>query len=154
MLIDSHWRQVWQQNPIILSFNLQTKHRLLRKSLVAVFFFLISKTLTKGSIIGFSIKFFSSLSIWIICMYNSVMPIYNLICQFRSPYTYISIHTCVEDVWKMLIISGGQLSHHWCCLWIEYRLLACREMHIQWNLSVTTTSVIKFITCDLFRNVF
>ena len=25
---------------------------------------------------------------------------------------------------------------------------------IQWNLSVTTTSVIKFITCDLFSNVF
>ena len=25
---------------------------------------------------------------------------------------------------------------------------------LQWNLSVTTTSIIKFITCDLFRNVF
>ena len=25
---------------------------------------------------------------------------------------------------------------------------------IQWNLSVTTTSIIKFITCDLFSNVF
>ena len=25
---------------------------------------------------------------------------------------------------------------------------------LQWNLSVTTTSLIKFITCDLFSNVF
>ena len=25
---------------------------------------------------------------------------------------------------------------------------------IQWKLSVTTTSIIKFITCDLFSNVF
>ena len=25
---------------------------------------------------------------------------------------------------------------------------------IQWNLSVTTTSIIKFITCDLFSSVF
>ena len=28
------------------------------------------------------------------------------------------------------------------------------EKQIQWNLSVTTTSIIKFITCDLFSNVF
>ena len=28
---------------------------------------------------------------------------------------------------------------------------ACR---LQWNLSVTTTSIIKYITCDLFSNVF
>ena len=25
---------------------------------------------------------------------------------------------------------------------------------VQWNLSVTTTSLIKFIACDLFINVF
>ena len=25
---------------------------------------------------------------------------------------------------------------------------------VQWNLSVTTTSIIKFIACDLFSNVF
>ena len=29
-----------------------------------------------------------------------------------------------------------------------------RRVMIQWNLSVTTTSMIKFITCDLFSNVF
>ena len=28
------------------------------------------------------------------------------------------------------------------------------DMEIQWNLSVTTTFMIKFITCDLFSNVF
>ena len=26
--------------------------------------------------------------------------------------------------------------------------------YIQWNLSVTTTSIIKSVTCDLFSNVF
>ena len=32
--------------------------------------------------------------------------------------------------------------------WLDKRLL------IQWNLSVTTTSIIKVITCDLFSNLF
>ena len=27
-------------------------------------------------------------------------------------------------------------------------------IQVQWNLSVTTTFIIKFITCDLFSNVF
>ena len=27
-------------------------------------------------------------------------------------------------------------------------------VHILWNLSVMTTAIIKFITCDLFSNVF
>ena len=31
---------------------------------------------------------------------------------------------------------------------------AIGEFFVQWNLSVTTTSLIKFITCDLFSNVF
>ena len=30
---------------------------------------------------------------------------------------------------------------------------ACSKM-LQWNLSVTTTSLIKFVTCDLFNNAF
>ena len=32
--------------------------------------------------------------------------------------------------------------------------LASIELQIQWNLSVMTTSIMKFITCDLFSNVF
>ena len=32
--------------------------------------------------------------------------------------------------------------------------MAIADTVIQWNLSVTTTSIIKFITCDLFSNVF
>ena len=32
--------------------------------------------------------------------------------------------------------------------------LTITAQYIQWNLSVTTTSIIKFITCDLFSNVF
>ena len=31
---------------------------------------------------------------------------------------------------------------------------SCKLIVVQWNLSVTTTFIIKFITCDLFRNVF
>ena len=27
-------------------------------------------------------------------------------------------------------------------------------INVQWNLSVATTSIMKFITCDLFSNVF
>ena len=27
-------------------------------------------------------------------------------------------------------------------------------IHLQWNLSITTTSIMKFIPCDLFSNVF
>ena len=30
----------------------------------------------------------------------------------------------------------------------------CFWRHVQWNLSTTTTSIIKYITCDLFNNVF
>ena len=29
-----------------------------------------------------------------------------------------------------------------------------RQVSLQWNLSVTTTFILKFITCDLFSNVF
>ena len=35
-----------------------------------------------------------------------------------------------------------------------YILLQLVNILLQWNLSETTTSLIKFITCDLFRNVF
>ena len=34
------------------------------------------------------------------------------------------------------------------------RELQYRHNQIQWNLSVTTTSIIKSISCDLFSNVF
>ena len=30
----------------------------------------------------------------------------------------------------------------------------CENIVVQWNLSVTTTSMMEFITCDLFSNVF
>ena len=39
-------------------------------------------------------------------------------------------------------------------LMCSYFVLDWLAMKIQWNLSVTTTSEIKFITCDLFSNVF
>ena len=39
-------------------------------------------------------------------------------------------------------------------LLFKYFKRFCLAYKIQWNLSVTTTSMIKFITCDLFSNVF
>ena len=45
-------------------------------------------------------------------------------------------------------------------LCLQLQLIVPGKLHsgfrtmIQWNLSVTTTSIIKFITCDLFSSVF
>ena len=37
---------------------------------------------------------------------------------------------------------------------LAIEILRCGRPSIQWNLSVTTTSTMKFITCDLISNVF
>ena len=55
--------------------------------------------------------------------------------------------------------SRYEINHGSCCdiLFIygeDMVLSKYRRVMIQWNLSVTTTSMIKFITCDLFSNVF
>ena len=47
---------------------------------------------------------------------------------------------------------------HWCNFYISRLTLHSVSNHfsilMQWNLPVTTTSIIKSITCDLFSNVF
>ena len=41
------------------------------------------------------------------------------------------------------------------CQWQKWiSVYPMRGLYIQWNLSVTTSSIIKFIACDLFSNVF
>ena len=35
-----------------------------------------------------------------------------------------------------------------------YKIPFAQANFLQWNLSVTTTSIMKFITCDLFSYVF
>ena len=36
----------------------------------------------------------------------------------------------------------------------DYLAFAASAFIVQWNLFITTTFMIKFITCDLFRNMF
>ena len=56
--------------------------------------------------------------------------------------------------WQIYLVHGSDLS--------DEKLLQCVERSnphdfkskVQWNLSVTTTSKIKFCACDLFSNVF
>ena len=37
---------------------------------------------------------------------------------------------------------------------LRYRSSNLKQEYVQWNLSVTTTSIIKVIACDLVSNVF
>ena len=48
-------------------------------------------------------------------------------------------------IWTIVDMTS---TNAWAFPWVILETL------IQWNLSVTTTSMIKFITCDLFSNVF
>ena len=50
----------------------------------------------------------------------------------------------IPQIWEQFwyILFWG--SYNTCCL----------GMKLQWNLSVTATSIMRFITCDLFSNVF
>ena len=50
------------------------------------------------------------------------------------------------------VLNGQPLADHIieCSFWKT----SCIALEVQWNLSVMTTSKIKFITCDLFSNVF
>ena len=36
----------------------------------------------------------------------------------------------------------------------QYHVRVADELYVQWNLSTTTTSIMKFSACDLFSNVF
>ena len=56
-----------------------------------------------------------------------------------GPYATLILKLC------MLVLYLGSVSIHKNC---ELYLM------IQWNLSITTTFIIRFITCDLFSNVF
>ena len=53
---------------------------------------------------------------------------------------------CSREVWR--------LASRWFLCYMRVRVLTEIVLYVQWNLSVTTTSLIKSITCDLFSNVF
>ena len=73
---------------------------------------------------------------------------------------FIEIH--IFSFKKMHLKMSANLSRPQCVKKLEDTriIVSCNSLifimgiHIQWNLSVTTTYVIKFITCDLFSNVF
>ena len=55
-------------------------------------------------------------------------------------------HCCLvtpTSICDMFFLMSLHQSHH-----------PSSQMMVQWNLSVTATSIIKYITCDLFSNVF
>ena len=58
------------------------------------------------------------------------------------------------DARKDNILLAGSSSHSDKALWLATICLFSGDTVLQWNLSVTTTSLIKFITFDLFSNVF
>ena len=67
----------------------------------------------------------------------------------RHIISYLRIKTPRKvDPW--LSISSGNMGY----LRPEFITAFEKQTNVQWNLSVTTTSIIKFITCDLFSNVF
>ena len=88
--------------------------------------------------------------------------------------TYPTMHHFVTELCKHMHISAtkwcmvGYLSDASWDLWdgclqrsnpkgmakINYCLATRKQNIVQWNLSVTTTSIIKLIACDLFSNVF
>ena len=53
--------------------------------------------------------------------------------------------------YDLTVMSLQGIAGKVCQSWSEFRSTCCP---IQWNLSVTTTSKIKFVTCDLFNKVF
>ena len=104
----------------------------------------------------------------LICCMPTVILLYWLILWFtnRSELTSIkgSINQSIcNKIPAYVLLSCFKRIKIW---WrydmetIAALLAMAREIHgyqchsqIQWNLSVTTTSIIRFITCDLFSNV-
>ena len=73
------------------------------------------------------------------CQRNVIQGRYTLVFwKLICVATLMSNMICFREFWYVALLSGPVLNN---------------DM-IQWNLSVTTTSMIKSITCDLFSNVF
>ena len=64
------------------------------------------------------------------------------------------IQFTIAALWKYKLPVNGWIILQRDCYVERVSMLWWRHGNIQWNLSVTTTSIIKLITCDLFNNVF
>ena len=112
-----------------------------------------------------------------VCVYVSIWEclcvgiyVYVCVCMYMCMcvriYIYIYIYhgrlrfrrsirvVAAGSTWE----NGNSMACWWwpvpCYLWVWYLFHWDVGFKIQWNLSVTTTSIIKFIACDLFSNVF
>ena len=94
------------------------------------------------NIIGYYYKD-TVINLWIIYIYHFVR-IYVCECVCVCWERFVKISSSVSDIYYNTCHTVHTLS---CCVVVWHWM-------IQWNLSVTTTSIIKFITCDLFSNVF
>ena len=74
---------------------------------------------------------------------NNISVIYNTDISMFS-YLYLNNLYLNTSIYSSVNIKDDDIES-----WMEQG-----SMRIQWNLSVTTTFIIKFITCDLFSNVF
>ena len=70
------------------------------------------------------------------------LPLLSLLLQNDGQHR----HESFNSLWPCII---KDLARVWSAWWV-----ARLNFMVQRNLSVTTTSLIKFITCDLFSNVF
>ena len=72
----------------------------------------------------------------------------------HTPTLAIEMPTC-SRIWHKAKLQCLQTDMHNMKAYMFYLNNGlCIYNHIQWNLSITTNSKIKFITCDLFSNVF
>ena len=75
----------------------------------------------------------------------------------------VPVGMCTEVVWLGFDVRRHWVSSHGAditvncsaAVWTNTLNLRVRSVEIvQWNLSITTTSIMKFIYCDLFSNMF
>ena len=82
------------------------------------------------------------------CMFTPYIARIIFVCYHRSVSVELSISFRIASLaWKWSHENEVTVDI------LGKEVLLTNNM-LQWNLSVTTTSIIKFITCDLFSNVF
>ena len=91
------------------------------------------------------------------------MLISQIILQFYTQYGSITVALCVNfqiDSTTKLMSYATEISRYLNLKELNDKLTSKtyanfkESMKVQWNLYVTTTSMMKSITCDLFSNVF
>ena len=96
---------------------------------------------------------------WMLCVLNIFLTI-TMHSTFEHNFISGDCAVVTSELTVQIMEHMSNLCH---CEWIisaisltggVWTLSFCMPIYVQWNLSVTTTSRIKFVTCDLFSNVF